>query len=95
VELSLQTYFDLGVSYGLGDSAFEPLRGVTVPDILGIGIRNPLGLGRTDKLADGTIDLWLRASVNKVDAPEMELGFEDQTSDYLNAPSTFEEFKLR
>jgi len=93
VILSLQTYFDLGVSYGLGDGAFEPIHGGTVPDILGIGIRNPLGLGRTAKLADGTMEVWRRASVKKVDAPEMELGFEDLAPDSPGFPSNFEEFK--
>jgi hypothetical protein len=93
MELSLQTYFDLGVTYGLGDSAFEPMQDATVSDILGIGIRNPLGLGRTGKLADATMNMWRRASVEKVDAPEMELGFEGSVQDCPNTPATIEEFK--
>jgi hypothetical protein len=96
MELSLQTYFDLGVSYGLGDSAFAPLQdlqGQTVPDILGIGISNPLGLGRTGQLTDATVSLWRQASVDKVDAPEMELGFEGSTAEFPDAPATFEEYK--
>jgi len=96
MELSLQTYFDLGVSYGLGDSAFEPTqnpRDPTVPDILGIGISNPLGLGRIIALTEATMTLWRQASVDKVDAPEMELGFEGATAEFPNAPGTFEEYK--
>jgi len=96
MQLSLQTYFDLGVSYGLGDGAFEPVRdiqGPTVPDILGIGISNPLGLGRIGQLTDATMNLWRQASVEKVDAPEMELGFEGATAEFPDAPASFEEYK--
>jgi hypothetical protein len=96
MELSLQTYFDLGVSYGLGDSAFAPLQdlqGQTVPDILGIGISNPLGLGRTGELTDTTVSLWRQASVDKVDAPDMELGYEGATAEFPDAPVTFEVYK--
>jgi hypothetical protein len=55
MELSLQAYFDIGVSYGLGDSAFERPPQITDPDILGIGIRNPLGLGITHNVGDASI----------------------------------------
>jgi hypothetical protein len=97
MELSLQTYFDLGVSYGLGDSAFEPIqdgqRDPKVPDIRGIGISNPLGLGRVSQLNNATRMLWRRVSVDKVDVKEMELGFEGSTPEFPDAPATFEEYK--
>jgi hypothetical protein len=45
MRLSLQSYFDVGVSFGLGDAAFRATPAMMVPDILAIGIRNPLGEG--------------------------------------------------
>jgi hypothetical protein len=97
MELSLQIYFDLGVSYGLGDSAFAPIqdgqRDPKVPDIRGIGISDPLGLGRVSQLTNATRMLWRRVSVDKVDVPEMELGFEGSTPEFPGAPATFEEYK--
>lgn len=92
MEMSLQTYFDIGVSYGLGDNAFERPREATDPDILGIGIRNPLGLGITHNVDDASIALWRREARNKVDAPEMELGF-TPAPEFPGSPATFEEFK--
>jgi hypothetical protein len=93
MELSLQAYFDIGVSYGLGDKAFERPPDVTDPDILGIGIRNPLGLGITHKVDDSTLALWRREARIKVDAPEMELGYRAPTSECPGSPATFEQFK--
>jgi hypothetical protein len=39
MEYSLQGYFDIGVSYGLGDDVFKDPGDATVPDILKIGSR--------------------------------------------------------
>jgi hypothetical protein len=95
MELSLQTYFDIRLSYGLGDSAFERLEGANAPDILGIGLRNPLGLGLRHALHKDSVEvleLWRQQAVLKVDAPEMELGFETPTPEFADA-AAIEEFK--
>jgi hypothetical protein len=93
MELSLQSYFDIGVSYGLGDAAFEMPDEATVPDILGIGIRNPLGLGIRHKLDEmgAIVALWRCRAIEKVDAPEMELGYDGLLPD--DGDTAFEEFK--
>src|SRR5271157_1320875 len=49
--------------------------------------------GRIIALTEATMTLWRQASVDKVDAPEMELGFEGATAEFPNAPGTFEEYK--
>jgi len=98
MELSLQSYFDIGETYGLGDKAFEVAEGVTVPDILGIGISNPLGRGivcRVDQTNPEVVDLWRHQAVAKVDAPEMELGYDGPIPTDPGTRAHFEEFKNR
>jgi hypothetical protein len=81
MEYSLQAYFDIGVSLGLGDDVFvRSASHVNVPDILKIGIRNPLGLGiqyRVDENNPEVIAEWRRYARSKLDDPEMELGYDD------------------
>jgi hypothetical protein len=72
MELSLYAYFDLGVSFGLTDSAFEPRDEATVRDILGIGISNPLGLGRTGPLSETTLASWREVAIGQVERLEGE-----------------------
>jgi hypothetical protein len=78
MEYSLQAYFDIGVSFGLGDDVFvKPPSHVNAPDIRKIGIRNPLGLGiqyRVDENNPEIIAEWRRYARSKVDDAEMELG---------------------
>jgi hypothetical protein len=87
MKMSLQSYFDLGASYGLGDDIFRrssatsgPDASATVLDIPAIGIRNPLGLGVVCQLDNQHAEImneWRAAAVRKVDMPEMELGYDD------------------
>jgi hypothetical protein len=82
VKYSLQGYFDIGVSYGLDDKVFKKPSDVTVPDILKIGISNPLGLGiiyQVDENSPRIIDLWREKASLKLDDKEMELGDDDST----------------
>src|ERR1044071_633767 len=76
MRLSLQSYFDVGASYGLGDDIFRGPGGeALVPDIAQIGIRNPLGMGLVCPVDDRTLQLWRAAAERKVDVPEMELAY--------------------
>jgi hypothetical protein len=79
VELSLQTCFDLGVSFGLTDGVFEPHDEATVRDISGIGISNPLGLGRKRPLSEPTVSLWREEATHQVERLNRE--------NVLNAPT--------
>src|SRR5262249_29820152 len=94
MEYSLQGYFDIGVSFGLGDDVFVTSAGhVNVPDILMIGIRNPLGLGiqyRVDEHNPEVIAEWRRHARSKVDNPEMDLGYESLRG---GASKDFEAFR--
>ena len=77
MKLSLQSYFDLGVSFGLGDDVFSQLP-TLVPDIAAIGIRNPLGQGIVCDLkatAPDIVKKWKEKAKEKVNIPEMELGY--------------------
>ena len=95
MELSLQSYFDIGVSYALGDTAFDRPEKATVPDILGIGIRNPLGLGIRYELGERSpiVALWRHQAIAKVDAPEMELGYDGLAPDNPDTCAAFDNFK--
>src|SRR5688500_17924510 len=97
MELSLQTCFDLGVSFGLDDKVFKTSMGRgNTPDILQIGIRNPLGLGiqyRVDENNPEIIAEWRRYAHSKVDVPEMELGYDDSLRGDPTKDAAFEAFK--
>jgi hypothetical protein len=75
---ALLSYFDLGASYGLGDAVFPAGERAAPPDILQVGIRNPLGDGLAVDLrrADPQlVDRWRRAAQAMVGRKEMELGW--------------------
>jgi hypothetical protein len=77
MRLSLQSYFDLGHSLGLGDEAFRSRTG-PVPDIRSIGIRNPLGEGVVCDLkafAPDIVAMWREKAKEKVIDPDTELGY--------------------
>lgn len=97
MEYSLQACFDLGVSYGLDDKVFVKSTGhVNAPDILQIGIRNPLGLGiryRVDEHNPEVIAEWRQYARSKVDVPEMELGYDDSLRGDPTTDVEFEAFK--
>lgn len=97
MEYSLQAYFDIGVSFGLGDDVFvKSASHVNVPDILKIGIRNPLGLGiqyRVDENNPEVIAEWRRYARAKVDDPEMELGYDDSLPGGPTKEAEFKAFK--
>lgn len=91
MRLSLQSYFDVGASYGLGDDIFRGPEGeALVPDITQIGIRNPLGMGIVCPVYERILELWRAAAEQKVDVPEMELGYFGVQD---NADPQFIEFK--
>lgn len=79
MRLSLQGYFDLGCSFGLGDDVFRQPAEERVPDIAGIGISNPLGQGIVRNLRDpehkSVIEEWRKRAIGKVADPQMELGY--------------------
>ena len=97
MEYSLQAYFDIGVSFGLDDDVFvKSASHVNVPDILKIGIRNPLGLGiryRVDENNPEVTAEWRRYARSKVDDPEMELGYDDSLRGEATKEAEFEAFK--
>jgi hypothetical protein len=97
MEYSLQAYFDIGVSFGLGDAVFvKSASHVNVPDILKIGIRNPLGLGiqyRVDEHNPEVIAEWRRHARSKVDNPEMDLGYDDSLRGGATKAPEFETFR--
>jgi hypothetical protein len=76
-------YFDLGVSYGLDDTTFRstPQGATRVPDIMAIGISNPLGEGMTTALGADVLNLWRVEAVRRVQHPDMELGHDPSTGD--------------
>ena len=97
MEYSLQAYFDIGVSLGLGDDVFvNSETRINSPDILKIGIRNPLGLGvryRVNENSPEIIAEWRRYARSKVDDPEMELGYDDRLRRESTWDAGFEAFK--
>lgn len=74
----LLSYFDLGASYGIGDAVFPEGERAAPPDILQVGIRNPLGDGLTVDLLRDAPDVvaeWRRVAVALIERREMELGW--------------------
>jgi len=91
MELSLQSYFDLGVSYGLRDTAFDRTDAATARELGKIGYRNPVGVGIACKQEelDPIIEIWRQQAIAQVDRPEMELGFDGPPT----AQAASEDFK--
>jgi hypothetical protein len=80
MELSLQTFFDLGVSHGLGDDVFPPLALASPSDLAEPTIQNPLGKGIVHRLHehDGAmLAAWRATAARKADEPDMELGYDE------------------
>jgi len=76
MRLSLQSYFDLGFSLGLGDAVFR--EAARVPDIAKVGISNPFGQGLPVNLCadhQPLIELWKQKAIEKVFHPDMENGY--------------------
>jgi hypothetical protein len=79
MRLAMISYFDLGESYGLGDTVFHPSRLAPGYDTGDVGIVNPLGRGVLVDLQRDHSDVvqrWRAAAVEQVGRPEMELGFD-------------------
>lgn len=101
MKLSLQSYFDLRASYGLGDGIFRRSpattnsdSAATVPDIPEIGIRNPLGLGVVCELINQHAEImneWRATAIRKVDVPEMELGYDEAARSLGQSEEDFKE----
>jgi hypothetical protein len=95
MKLSLQSYFDAGASFGLGDDVFRATPTTAVPNILEIGIRNPLGQGIVCRLRDtdpALVRLWTERAVATVAFEHMDedvLGYRrDRTSPTRSGPAT-------
>ncbi|GHC65712.1 hypothetical protein RFN57_31055 [Streptomyces violaceochromogenes] len=81
MRVGLVGYFDLGHSYGLGDSVFRSDMVAPEPDIGVVGIRNPLGQGTTVSLTDSSpaiVQLWREAAIAQVRRPELDTGWSTQ-----------------
>jgi hypothetical protein len=81
MRLAMVSYFDIGVSYSIGDEVFTRIPPATNPAILQIGIHNPLGNGIAYNLL--TVDpqlvaSWREISKDMVNRKEMELGWTEQ-----------------
>jgi hypothetical protein len=89
MQLCQLAFFDLGVSYGLDDGTFRPTPAGTtnVPDILGVGISNPLGEGVTAALDAAVVKRWQDEAVRMVHAPDMELGLDRHAPDFATFQS--------
>ena len=73
---ALLSYFDLGYSLGLTDSAFAG-QAAALPDIANVGLVNPLGEGLVIEVPDDIVAAWRAAALAQVERPEMELGWRD------------------
>jgi len=78
MRLCMISYFDVSESYGLGDDAFRPERLAPSYDLGQVGISNPLGRGVLVDLQRDypyLMNEWKKASLNQVDRPESEIGY--------------------
>ncbi|MGW1491865.1 hypothetical protein [Streptomyces sp. NPDC002402] len=78
MRVGLVGYFDLGHSYGLGDSVFRDHMVAPEADIGVVGIRNPLGQGVMISLIDRSpeiVQLWRDAGVAQIRRPELDTGW--------------------
>jgi hypothetical protein len=74
----LVSYFDLGVSFGLGDRVFDPCYVAPIADLGMVGLVNPLGSGlRLDLAASSpqAVAGWRAAACAQVSRPDMETGW--------------------
>jgi hypothetical protein len=78
MEYSLQGYFDLGVSYGLGDNVFKHSGAAEFPEIYGIGLPNRLGVGLLHNIDQDhcIVRQWRKEAARKIEDPVMELGYD-------------------
>lgn len=77
---ALVSYFDLGVSFGLGDRVFDPEYVAPIADLGMVGLVNPLGAGlRLDLVASSpqAVAGWRAAASAQVSRPEMETGWSE------------------
>ena len=90
MELSLRTFFDLGISYGLEDDVFRDC---------GAGEVNPFGSGFYLDLTDRgpyLLSRWREAAARKVYEEDMEIGYSlGKSHDDCGPASTEAEFKSR
>lgn len=78
MRLSLQSYFDLGFSLGLGDGVFCAASDGRVPDIAKVGISNPFGQGLVVDLCENDsiiLQRWKEMALEKVVHPDTETGY--------------------
>lgn len=78
MQLAMVAYFDLGRSFGLGDTVFPENQLAPETAIGLVGIRNPLGRGLLVNLAAAApndVDKWRHAAADQVKRPEMETGW--------------------
>jgi hypothetical protein len=103
VRPALVSYFDLGVSFGLGDRVFDPEYVAPVADLGVVGLVNPLGSGLRLDLAVSSpqaVAGWRAAACAQVARPEMETGwserlgisrsaFDDELRRHVNAHAVY------
>lgn len=82
---ALLSYFDLGYSLGLTDTAFAG-QATAIPDISNVGLVNPLGEGLVIEVPADLVETWRTAALSQIERPEMELGWRD------GDPSSYEVF---
>ena len=85
---ALVSYFDVGESFGLGDSAFLPDALAPELDLSLIGWTNPLGRGvPLDLLTDRVpvVELWRESARAQVRRPSFESGWVEESGASLGA----------
>jgi len=84
MRLSLQGYFDLGASFGLGDTS----------QVANLVINDPCGGAELLDLKGTEIEqLWRRGARNKVNDPELHFGFQRTSSTLEESEEEFVRFK--
>jgi hypothetical protein len=88
MRLAMVTFFDIGLSYGLSDDAFESHSlGPGYPAGM-VGIVNPLGRGVPVDLLDTAAELirrWCAIAHDQVERPEFEVAFDQQSGEPRDA----------
>jgi hypothetical protein len=88
VRPALVSYFDLGVSFGLGDRVFDPEYVAPIADLGTVGLVNPLGSGLHVDLGVSSpqaLASWRAAASAQVTRPEMETGWSETLGISRNA----------
>jgi hypothetical protein len=92
---ALATYFDLGQSYGISDSAFRP-EAVAPPDSISeVGVNSPLGWGTVLPVllkAPEVMQLWRDAALEQVHRPEIETGWSQDLGSRENFDGILESY---